>query len=203
MTLFTKAQTEQLLANCQEQIVNNDAGHPDIDFKPVVKLFTPDAQCTWLLTELGLDDIAYGLCDLGMGMPEIGFVCVRELREARGPLGLPIERDEHSTPIKRCPLTQMKPATTGASSLDATLTPPTFGSAAPRRLAGPFGLGSRQAPRSRPRVGTHHLREQQNFRARRRRARGATPTRPHRVSAPRSSIASRSRRRARLLSYNS
>jgi hypothetical protein len=95
MTLFTKTQTEQLLANCQEQIINNDAGHTDIDFKPVVKLFTPDAQCTWLLTELGRDDIAYGLCDLGLGFPEIGFVCMRELREARGPLGLPIERDLH------------------------------------------------------------------------------------------------------------
>jgi len=47
MTLLTKAQTQKLLANCQEQIANNDAGHSDIDFKPVVKLFTPDAQCTW------------------------------------------------------------------------------------------------------------------------------------------------------------
>jgi hypothetical protein len=95
MTLITKAQTAKLLANCQEQIVNCDAGHSDIDFKPVVKLFTPDAQCIWLLTELGLDDIAYSLCDLGMGTPEIGFVCMRELREARGALGLPIERDLH------------------------------------------------------------------------------------------------------------
>jgi len=69
MTLFTQKQTEKLLANCQEQISNNDAGHSDIDFEPVVKLFTPDAQCTWLLTELGLDDIAYGLCDLGFGTP--------------------------------------------------------------------------------------------------------------------------------------
>jgi hypothetical protein len=34
------AQTEQLIANCQEQIANNDAGHSDIDFKPVVKLFS-------------------------------------------------------------------------------------------------------------------------------------------------------------------
>jgi hypothetical protein len=66
MTLFTQRQTQKLLANCQEQIINNDAGHSDIDFKPVVKLFTPDAQCTWLLTELGLDDIAFGLCYLGM-----------------------------------------------------------------------------------------------------------------------------------------
>ena len=30
-----------------------------------------------------------------MGFPEIGFVCMRELRELRGPLGLPIERDLH------------------------------------------------------------------------------------------------------------
>lgn len=37
---------------------------PDTDFKPVVKLLTPDAQCTWLLTESGNDDIAYGVCDL-------------------------------------------------------------------------------------------------------------------------------------------
>jgi len=95
MTLFTKAQHEQLIANCKAQIVNNEAGHADIDFKPVVKLFTPDAQCTWLLTELGNDDIAYGLCDLGMGYPEVGFVSMGELRELRGPLGLPIERDLH------------------------------------------------------------------------------------------------------------
>jgi hypothetical protein len=94
-TLFTKSQSEQLKANCHEQIINNDAGHSDIDFKPVVKLFTPDAQCTWLLTELGNDDIVYGLCDLGLASPEIGYVCMSEIRELRGPLGLPVERDRH------------------------------------------------------------------------------------------------------------
>jgi hypothetical protein len=100
MTLFTKTQTAQLIANCQAQIARMDSQQPDIDFTPVVKLFTPDAQCTWLLTELGLDDIAFGLCDLGMGTPELGFVCMHELRDLRGPLGLPIERDEHFTPDK-------------------------------------------------------------------------------------------------------
>ena len=95
MTFFTKTQHEQLLANCQAQIVRMDNGQPNIDFKPVVKLFTPDAQCTWLLTELGLDDIAFGLCDLGLGGPELGYVSMTELRALRGPLGLPIERDEH------------------------------------------------------------------------------------------------------------
>jgi Protein of unknown function (DUF2958) len=95
MTLFTKTQTEQLIANCQAQIVRMDNAEPDIGFTPVVKLFTPDAQCTWLLTELGLDDIAFGLCDLGLGSPELGYVSMAELRALRGPLGLPLERDEH------------------------------------------------------------------------------------------------------------
>jgi Protein of unknown function (DUF2958) len=100
MTFFTKTQHEQLLANCQTQIVRMDTTQPDVDFKPVVKLFTPDAQCTWLLTELGLDDIAFGLCDLGLGCPELGYVSMRELRELCGPLGLPVERDEHFDAVR-------------------------------------------------------------------------------------------------------
>jgi hypothetical protein len=67
-----------------------------LDFKPVVKLFTPDAQCTWLLTEIDEGtDLAFGLCDLGMGEPELGYVSLTELRTVRGKLGLPIERDLH------------------------------------------------------------------------------------------------------------
>jgi hypothetical protein len=95
MTLFTHAQTEQLLANCEAQIERMDNRLPEIDFNSVVKLFTPDAQCTWLLTELGRDDIAFGLCDLGTGCPELGFVSMTELRALRGPLGLPVESDGH------------------------------------------------------------------------------------------------------------
>jgi hypothetical protein len=95
MTLFTKTEHETLIANCQAQIVRMDNEQPDIDFVPVVKLFTPDAQCTWLLTELGLDDIAFGLADLGIGCPELGFISMREIRELRGPLGPPVERDLH------------------------------------------------------------------------------------------------------------
>jgi hypothetical protein len=40
MTLITKTQQEQLIANCQAQIARMDAGESDIDFKPVVKLFS-------------------------------------------------------------------------------------------------------------------------------------------------------------------
>jgi hypothetical protein len=49
---------------------------------------------TWLLTELGLDDIGFGLCDLGFGCPELGYVSMTELRALRGKLGFPVERDE-------------------------------------------------------------------------------------------------------------
>lgn len=65
------------------------------DFKPVVKLFCPWGGATWLLTELDPDDpdIAFGLCDLGMGFPELGSVRISELESVRGPGGLRIERD--------------------------------------------------------------------------------------------------------------
>lgn len=65
------------------------------DHKPVVKLFTPDASATWLLTECDPDepDRLFGLCDLGLGYPELGFVSLAEILELRGPLGLPVERD--------------------------------------------------------------------------------------------------------------
>jgi DUF2958 family protein len=91
----TSKSRKSVTANCQAQIVRMDSNQPDIDFEPVVKLFTPDAQCTWLLTELGLDDIAFGLADLSMGCPELGLISMREIRELRGPLGLPVERDLH------------------------------------------------------------------------------------------------------------
>jgi len=96
MTLITKAQTEQLLANGIAQRAAIDQGARALDFKPVVKIFTPDAQCTWLLTEIDEGtDLAFGLCDLGMGYPELGYVSLTELRSVRGQLGLPIERDLH------------------------------------------------------------------------------------------------------------
>jgi hypothetical protein len=70
----------------------NDQAH---DFRPVVKLFTPWANATWLLTELDPNepDIAFGLCDLGQGTPELGYVRMSEFAAVRGPAGLKIERD--------------------------------------------------------------------------------------------------------------
>jgi hypothetical protein len=55
MELITKAQIEQLLANgrAQREVIDQEQGA--LDFKPVVKLFTPDGSATWLLIELDLD----------------------------------------------------------------------------------------------------------------------------------------------------
>lgn len=68
---------------------------PDFDPEPVVKFFTPDAGATWLIAAMYPDDedILYGLCDMGVGSPEIGDVSLEELKEIRGKIGLPVERD--------------------------------------------------------------------------------------------------------------
>src|SRR5580698_5109762 len=96
MKLITDSLTQQLLANGLAQREAIAKGDNAIDFQPIVKLFTPDAQCTWLLTELDPDgEIAFGLCDLGMGCPELGYVSLNELATVRGQLGLPVERDLH------------------------------------------------------------------------------------------------------------
>ena len=91
MKFHMSAQRQRLLRNGQA------SRERDIDHVPVVKLFTPDASATWLLTELDPDDPdrAFGLCDLGLGCPELGYVSLAELAALRGPMGLPVERDMH------------------------------------------------------------------------------------------------------------
>lgn len=90
MKLFTKAQIERLLKNGRLSLER-----PDFDPAPVVKLFTPDAGATWLISEIdpGDHDHAFGLCDLGHGCPELGWVSLSEIEIVRGRLGLPVERD--------------------------------------------------------------------------------------------------------------
>ena len=78
MPLFTDEQYKQLIANGTE---NNG----EISYPPVAKLFMSWTDCCWLLT--GLDpeypNIAFGLCDLGFGFPEVGYVDLNELRETQ------------------------------------------------------------------------------------------------------------------------
>jgi len=93
--LITDEEREQLLANAAAR-----ARGQAIDPLPVVKLFTPDAHATWLLTELDpIDgDTAYGLCDLGLCMPALGTVRLSDLETIRGPRNLPVLRDLHFNP---------------------------------------------------------------------------------------------------------
>ena len=88
---------DQLAANGRANQSRLEAGQDTIDFEPVVKLFTPDGGATWLLSETEPEDpdIAFGLCDLGLGYPELGSVRLSVLKAHRGRLGLPIERDLH------------------------------------------------------------------------------------------------------------
>ena len=69
---------------------------------PVVKIFNPCGAGTWLLTELDGDnnDIMFGLCDLGMGFPELGYVSLSEMESVKGPFGIGLERDRWFKPTK-------------------------------------------------------------------------------------------------------
>jgi len=97
MNLISDELRAQLLANGRQSLT--DEG---FDPLPVVKLFTPDAGATWLLTDIdpGDEDHAFGLCDLGLGFPELGYVSLAELATVRGHLGLLVELDLHFTASK-------------------------------------------------------------------------------------------------------
>ena len=85
---------EKMIENAKDMLKGRESDHP-----PIVKLFSIAGNATWLLSELNPfePDIAYGLCDLGMGSPELGYVSLEELEGLQHPL-LPISlviRDEH------------------------------------------------------------------------------------------------------------
>lgn len=68
----------------------------------VVRLFTPDAHVTWLLVSLDPadGDTAYGLIDLGIGMPELGMVKLSDLAGIVGPRKLPVRRDRYFQAVR-------------------------------------------------------------------------------------------------------
>jgi len=81
-SLLTAQQREQLLENgrLQAPVMGTDK---EIDFAPVVKLLSAGGRATWLLAWVYPDDpdLAFGLCDLGLGSPELGDVRLSELTE--------------------------------------------------------------------------------------------------------------------------
>lgn len=96
--LMTAEQRAQLLA-----VGAACADGQSIDPLPVVRLFTPDAHATWLLVALDPadGDTAYGLIDLGIGMPALGTVKLSDLASIVGPRQHPVMRDRYFQPARR------------------------------------------------------------------------------------------------------
>ncbi len=90
--LITDEEREQLLANGRAR-----AAGQAIDPLPVVRIFTPDAHVTWLLAALDPEDgdTAYGLIDLGIGMPDVGTVQLSALASIVGPRKQLVMRDRY------------------------------------------------------------------------------------------------------------
>lgn len=88
--LVTEAQRAALLENGRRAA----AGEPD-DPLPVVRLFTPDAHAIWLLASLDPadGDTAFGIMDVGIGMPEVGRIKLSDLASIVGPNKQPVTRD--------------------------------------------------------------------------------------------------------------
>jgi hypothetical protein len=97
--LLTEDQHDRMLANGKQE--QADA---NLDPSPVVRLVLPGLAMAWLLTSLDPDSpkIAFGLCDLGFGTPELGSVSLDELVQDMGP-GVPKVRPDASF-VARKPL---------------------------------------------------------------------------------------------------
>jgi len=98
--LITKEIAARLAANGIATRAAQNAGQPEPDHIPALKVFNPYGGATWLFTESDPDnaDWLFGLCDLGQGFPELGTQSRAELEACRikvGPCMLPLERDAH------------------------------------------------------------------------------------------------------------
>jgi len=69
---------------------------PTADKLVVAKFFTPDAEWTWYACEFDGEDTFFGYVEGHEG--EWGYFYLSELQRARGPYGLPVERDLYFEP---------------------------------------------------------------------------------------------------------
>ena len=69
-----------------------------------VKFFNPCGAAVWYASEFDGGDTFFGLCDLGLGFPELGYFSLSELQSVRGPLGIGIEHDLYwkPRPLREC-----------------------------------------------------------------------------------------------------
>lgn len=96
MKLITKALAKKIPALYAQDGLGSDA-------TAYVKLFTPDSNWTWYITEM---DPETGECfGLVCGHErELGYFSLQEIEGLRGFLGLPVERDRFfdPTPVNLC-----------------------------------------------------------------------------------------------------
>lgn len=91
-----KLLTEEL----RQQLLANGAAQDGMDHMPLVRIFDPAGAAIWLIAEMESSedgatesDRLFGLCDLGFGFPELGYVSLAELEAVHGSLGIGLERD--------------------------------------------------------------------------------------------------------------
>lgn len=100
MKLMTKEIERKLIKQYKHTIDNPDINTSEIN-KPYLKLFG-GSSFTWLISEYDpVNNLFFGLCDLGQGYPELSYISVDELKNMRfKPFGLGIERDRFFEPKK-------------------------------------------------------------------------------------------------------
>ncbi len=72
------------------------------EMKVYIKFFTPDANWTWYACSASKDENTGDIQFFGLvdgHEPELGYFWLSELNQAKGQLGLPIERDEYWKPV--------------------------------------------------------------------------------------------------------
>jgi hypothetical protein len=99
-SMIRDADLEMLEANwtAQEKVKGTSR---EIDHTTMIKLFDPYGGSTWIVSELDPNSsLGFGLCDLGMGEPSLGYVCLEEIAsiEIRGTRRM--EQDVHFQPTK-------------------------------------------------------------------------------------------------------
>src|SRR4051812_37346917 len=97
MKLLTEALKKQLPPLYSQEHVKDPLA--------LVKFFTPDSSWAWYGIEFDGTDLFFGWVE--GTFPELGYFSLSELEAARGPWGLPIERDLWFKPT---PLSNLKPA---------------------------------------------------------------------------------------------
>ena len=89
---------ELLTQELREQLPPLYSQEQEPDPLVICKFFTPDSSWTWYALEFDGEDVFFGLVD-GFEQ-ELGYFRLSELMQARGPFGLPIERDIHFSPTR-------------------------------------------------------------------------------------------------------